>query len=101
MIKIGVFQHKSVHEEMTELDYTKEEGTQDRKLTGILDIGKFLKIGWEESVCMFKSGMQERDTDEQDIRKYPEISLQLMALITTRLPCKYVWHVSFSFILWH
>ena len=45
MIKIGVFQHKSVHEEMTELDYTKEEGTQDRKLTGILDVGKFLKIG--------------------------------------------------------
>ena len=39
---------------------------------------------------MFKSGMQERDTDEQDIRKYSEISLQLMALITTSLPYKYV-----------
>ena len=94
MIKIGLFQPKSVHEEMTELDYTKEEGTQDRKLTHILDVGKFLKIGWEESVCMFKSGMQERDTDEQDIRKYSEISLQLMALITTSLPYKYVWHVA-------
>ena len=83
---------------MTELDYTKEEGTQDRKLTGVLDVGKILKIGWEESVCMVKSGMLERDADEQDIRKYSEISLQSMALITTSLPYKYVWHVSFSFI---
>ena len=45
MIKIGLFQPKSVHKEMTELDYTKEEGTQDRKLTGVLDVGKILKIG--------------------------------------------------------
>ena len=45
VIKIGLFQPKSVHKEMTELDYTKEEGTQDRKLTGVLDVGKILKIG--------------------------------------------------------
>ena len=43
VIKIGLFQPKSVHEEMTELDYTKEEGTQDRKLTGRLDVGKFFE----------------------------------------------------------
>lgn len=49
---------------MIELNYTKEEGTQDGKLTGILDVEKSLKIGWEGSICMFKSGMQERDTDE-------------------------------------
>lgn len=86
---------------MIELDYTKGEGTQDGKLTGILDVVKSLKIGWEGSICMFKSGMQERDTDEQDIRKDSGISLQSMALINTNIPYKYVWYVSFSFILCH
>ena len=45
MIKIGLFQPKSGQKEMIELDYTTEEGTQDGKLTGILDVEKSLKIG--------------------------------------------------------
>lgn len=44
----------------------------------------------DRSICMFKSGMQERDTDEQDIRKDSGISLQSMALINTNIPYKYV-----------
>ena len=37
---------------------------------------------------MFKSGMQERDTDEQDVRKDSGISLQSIAPINTNIPYK-------------
>lgn len=70
-------------------------------MTGRLDVAKFLKTEGEGSIWVLKSGMQDRDIAEQDVTKYSGISLQSVALLTTNLPYKYVWYVSFSFVVCH